>query len=136
MGFLSSIGVDVSAFKRGVRGDGFLAGCIYGDGDVQRHILGIHRDFADSWRLCGDFACVLLPPARIDPSSYSIETDTVDEYASRIRNGSVPPPVVLDYDGDFIDGGHRHAAALAAGAGEMLALVQIADIQEDPDEEN
>lgn len=131
VGFLSKLGLSVPAEPARADVGPFVVGRRYSEGHVQRHILRLHRDFADSWRICGDFLCVSVPADAIEGSSYSVDDDTVSEYAQMIRCGSLPPAIVLDYDGDFIDGGHRHAAAILAGSNEILALVQISDIQED-----
>lgn len=107
----------------------------YSDGDVQRHIMGMHDGFEDSWRICGDFLCMSVSVADIDDSVYAIDSDTVDEYAALIQDGSLPPVIVLDYEGDFIDGGHRHLAAKVAGSSHVIALIQIENVQEDPDDD-
>lgn len=141
MSFLSSIGVDPAEIvARGEPIEMHVPGKIsegfrYSDGDVQRHILRLQGGFEDSWRICGDFVCVLVSPVKLEASQYTINPSDVDEYACLIRKGSLPPPIVVDYDGDFIDGGHRHAAAIEAGLDSLLALVQVEDLQESPDED-
>jgi len=139
MSFLANLGIlpsrNPADFVPARNSVPFIVGKRYSDGDVQRHIFSLHREFADSWRICGEFLCVAVNPSNIDESSYSIDDDVVAEYAGMIRCGSVPPPIVLDYDGDFIDGGHRHASAIMAGLTEIVALVQVEDIQDPPDDE-
>lgn len=113
----------------------FQPGKTYTEGSVQRHILGLHDEFADSWRICGDFLCIEIDPQDVDDSNYDIDQEKVKEYTKRLWTEPNTPPIVLNFEGDIIDGGHRHAAAKLLGTS-ILALVQIEDSQEDPDEES
>lgn len=139
-GFLDKLKLDTSKYPKGVIEyqlvgspiakqvaiSKFAQNTLYGEGDIQRHILSHHQEFVDHWRICGDFLCLELEPKLIRPSTHNIDKGIVQEYA---KLSSSPPPIVLDFDGDFIDGGHRHAAALLKESPKILTLVQITDGQ-------
>ena len=71
-------------------------------------------------RIDGSYKLVEMPVSAIPESEWEIWQDKVDEYASR----PTPfPPVVLDNNLSFIDGGHRHAAAIDRGDKTIMAFL-------------
>jgi len=95
-------------------------GDIFSDGDIQRYILEMHPDFEDSDRINGDYVLVNVPVTDIAPSEWELFGDKIDMF----KNKQTPfPPIVLDRNLSFIDGGHRHHAALERGDRTILALM-------------
>lgn len=131
-GLLKKLGI-VPVGRESLDIEPILPGTRYHDGWVQRHIFSLHGNgFNDSHRICGDFLCVELPTARLAKSEWHLEDRLVEHYAELAKSGSAFPAVVLDFHGSFIDGGHRHAAALAAGTPTILALIQINNLKDTP----
>lgn len=100
-----------------------LHGALFRDGDVQRHILSLHRDFEDSDRIedC-NFVMLRVPPAALEESEWEVSEAVAREYAAR----STPfPPIVVDSSGSFIDGGHRHRAAILRGDSLIPVLAPV-----------
>ena len=131
MSLLENIGVSTENAQHGGSCESIQEGLKYGDGDVHRYILKLHgREFADAWRIAGNFFCVEICPSKLNESEWSIDDEKVEKYVSFIKAGSPVPAVVVDYHGSFIDGGHRHAAALLAACPKIRVLVQIENEQD------
>lgn len=100
----------------------FSIGQVLSDGDIQRYIYALHPDFEDDDRIEGDYVLVQVPVASIPES----EWETNEELAQRFASTKTPfPPVVLDTQLSFIDGGHRHRAAQIRGDSTIRAFVPV-----------
>jgi len=95
-------------------------GAIACEGTIQRYILKLHREFEDSDRINGDYVLTLLKVADIPESEWDIDPENVAAYA---KLTTAFPPVVLDHHRSFIDGGHRHAAAVLRNDETILAWI-------------
>ena len=78
-----------------------------------------------------------LPVADLH-SPWNLDDQRVADYATRMRQGETPPPIIYDADADvMIDGGHRLAAAQLAGLHSLPAYVGLPEnIDPDWDEES
>lgn len=99
-------------------------GTLQDAGVVQRLIHAIHPGFEDDWRIQGPFLRVDLDPWKIPESEWETDEEKIAKFLARLTQGEIPPPVVIDYLGNFIDGGHRHAAARLARK-TLRCLIQI-----------
>jgi hypothetical protein len=101
----------------------FQLGQVISEGTIQRYISAMHPDFADDHRIAGDYMLVNLPIAEVPESEWEISDEKAAAYAAML---TPLPPVVLDRNLSFVDGGHRHVAAQLRGASHLAAFVPVA----------
>ena len=84
----------------------FQLGQVISEGTIQRYISAMHPDFADDHRIAGDYMLVNLPIAEVPESEWEISDEKAAAYAAML---TPLPPVVLDRNLSFVDGGHHSA---------------------------
>jgi hypothetical protein len=97
-------------------------GRYYGDGDVQRYVHDLHKEFVDDDRIDGTFLMMEIDPASIESSEWDIDEEKVQEFSELTTE---IPPIVLDEDGSIIDGGHRLEAAKMLNMSTIKVLKQV-----------
>lgn len=99
----------------------FPVGKLYKEGDVHKFILNIHKGFEDDFRVNGKYKLSWVSPNTLPDSEWDVDETKVDELAA-ITNQL--PPIVVNKNGDIVDGGHRLAAAKKTGKNKILAFIQ------------
>jgi len=99
----------------------FPIGSLYGEGDIHRFILTIHRGFEDDHRVNGVYQLKWVNPIHLMDSEWYIDDDKVQ---SMISSDTNMPPIVVNKDGDVVDGGHRLMAAKKTKKNRILAFIQ------------
>lgn len=88
----------------------WLPGSVFSAGFIQSYIRDLHPSFEDDDRIADEpFVLVNAMVASIPESEWAMCEETAAEYAS-MRTPF--PPVVLTGKLSFVDGGHRHCAAI------------------------
>lgn len=107
---------------------GYLQDLFWGDGD------GPEIDYDEwEWLINRSGSEISVPLVEVDPriilKKARVETPLApaiaDEYASRLEDGEIPPPILLEGD-QLIDGIHRCFAAIEVG-NKTIKAAQIRD---------
>ena len=100
----------------------FKVGKFYSDGDILNYVKSLHEDFYDDDRIEGVYKLTEISPDDIGESEWEIDDWKVDEYANKSTEF---PPIVIDSDGNIIDGGHRLEAARIRGDEKILVFIPV-----------